>query len=254
MKKPSNSEYTRRANLLRKVGYKLGWKGNDASTHSKGAKAAITKYWENKGVFYLANPEKNRLEFKRFRSPSSRRKWAELAADEQVFPGGVFVQRPKGFEKGEWTIKLGKKGLYIKSGNVRDIVLKLDMVDVARDPKKALEKTLKGHKRPADFMLTSNGFDRAAGVFSDLEMFNRYLEESLIPDLEEKDFDFEEYGKRVFGLRLIYTPKGRKKKKGEGKTFDFDTGGIFDESSKRVYGIKKFLGVRVPRGGKRKRK
>lgn len=252
----SKSEYTKRARKLRTLGFNLKWNPNNRNLSGPHYKASVNKAW-HRAVYYAVNTEKNRLEFKRFRTKKARLAWKGHVADETIMPGGVFIQRPRGVKKGTLKVRLGRTGsLIITDGRkgIRDISIKLDISAIAIDPRKALERALSNHKRPRELMLTANGFDRTAGVFSDLEQFNRYLEEELVPRLDLAEFNYEKYGKKVFGVRLIYSPKGGKLAPGEGKTFDFKKGSIFDESTKRVYGRKSAKGRKrfVTKKGKRK--
>ncbi len=51
----------------------------------------------------------------------------------------------------------------------------------------------------------------------------------------------KDQGKNVYALVLVYTPKGQRKRPGEGKAYDFSTGGVFSANSKRTYGRKKYI-------------
>lgn len=112
--------------------------------------------------------------------------------------------------------------------------MRLDMLKLSRDTKTYLESLLRKKRRPAQFIITINGFD-AGDAHETLEEFNRYLEGELLPRLNDAEFDFKKWGKKVFGLKMVYNGgKG-------GKPMDFETGSIFEEDSKRVYGKKKYL-------------
>lgn len=240
-KKPITKEvYAKRARELRGYGFNLSLRGNKNPTSQE--KSSVSRAW-NRVVFYVGGRGANekRLDFHRFRGSASEKKWRSNIARERITPGGFFVQRPKGVKKGQYKISIHKEGgvkIKVRGKKVNDIEILLDMIGVARDPRAELQRVLKGHKRPREFLLTVNGYD--ASRFEDLEQFNRYLETDLIPHLERAEFNFEKWGATVFGLRLVYSGKGDKKTGGEGKAFDFESGGIFDESSKRVYGRKKY--------------
>lgn len=240
----SRATYIKRAKILKKLGYEISYKANSRAGVSGPKKAAITRLWFDKAFYYATNPDKNRFEFKRFRSTSAKREWEAYASENQIFPGGVFIQRPKGVAKGKYKLRRKKNGtLEITTSDkrrIKDIIVRLDMSAVAADSKAALEKALKNQKRPRQFLLSVNGIDSEKQSFTDLESFNRYLEDELIPELTAASFNFRKWGKRVFGLRLRYSQKGEEKAEGEGQTFNFKTGGIFDRASKKVYGRRKF--------------
>ncbi len=242
-KRESKSSYSQKAHKLRTLGFNLGFKANRNATSNRYYKAAVGKAW-NRARFYVINAEENRIEFKRFRSAKGKRVWKGALSNEQIMPGGAFIQRPKGVEKGKYKIKVERDGsIEITTSDrrrIRDVILRLDMREIAKDSRRELERVLSARKRPSQILLTVNGFDAETQSFADLESFNRYLEEELIPELHDARFNFKKYGKKVFGLKLVYSGKGRRKAKGEGKIFDFEKGGIFDESDKRVYGRKRY--------------
>ena len=247
-RKYENKEYTKRARILRKLGYRVKYNPSKKTVSGAHYKSAVSKFW-NKAKFYVGVKGQ---EFHRYKSQATRIRWKKSGAisESQEFPKGFFMETPPGVEKGKYKLRLGKKGVIKVTTTdkrmVNDTILALDASELADDSKASLEKLLKGKKRPRKFLLRSNGHSRKAdrhedGGFDDLETFNRYIEDELIPQLNDAEFDYQRWGTQVFGVILQYTPKGGKKVEGEGKVFDFKNGSIFDEKSKRVYHRKKFL-------------
>lgn len=233
------STYTKRAAILRKLGYKVTYRGNRKST--PGQHAAVTNLWNDKAVFYATNPDPNNLDFHKWGKKYRRKDYEGVLAPDQIYPDGFYIQRPGSVGRGKYTLTKDGDGIRLRaSGLADDLIIRLDLPDFLKRQHKALEAKLKGLKRPRQFLLNVNGFDTGAEKFSDLEQFNRYLNENLIPDLHASGFDFGKWGRRVFGLKLVYTPKGRKKAPEEGTDFDFKTGSIFSGRGKKVYGKKRF--------------
>lgn len=267
-KTTSPAVYLARARKLRGLGYQVAYSPARKGTKTAGHKAAVSRLWNDRAVFYATDPDKHNLEFHRFRSAKAKREWRGFVADEQVFPGGFFFQRPAGVEKGKFKIRRnaatkGKRASVTVTTSdrrkIRDVIVMLDMKKLADDSELELANTLAQLERPAEMLLTVNGFDADTNRFEDLESFNRYLsddDDGLIRRLKKAKFNFKKWGKKVFGVRLVYTPKGRKKKEGEGQIFDFKTGGIFSAKSKKVYGKRKFENREkfLERKGKRKGK
>ena len=241
--KIKDSTYAERAKKLRAIGFNVNFKRTSKiKGRARGSqKAAVTRAWEKASQF-AANPEKNRFEFKRYTKTTPRSTWEKAVSSKQLMPGGVWIQRPRGVEKGKYRYRVSKKGrITITTSDrrqIRDVILRINMSAVAEDSKAELQRVLEGEKRPGQILLTVNGCDSAD--FADLEAFNRYLEDDLLKQLDESEFDFDRWGEEVFGLKLVYTPKGTKKKKDEGKRFDFTKGSIFSANSKRIYGTKKY--------------
>jgi len=237
--KISKATYTDRANKLRKLGYEVTYKGNKVPTAQQ--KSAVTKLWFDK-AFYYHGDKASQMEFRVWRGAKQRASFEGLLSEDQVFKRGYFLQRPKGIKKGDYRIRVKGKAIEITTRDgrkVRDSVVRLDMVGLLRDSKAELQRVLKGRKRPRQIQLTVNGWDRDNAPINNLEDFNKYLEFDLLPKLTAAKFNFEKYGQRVFGLKMIYSTKGQKHAKNEGKIFDFKTGSIFDASSKVVYGKRK---------------
>lgn len=254
----SNSDYAQRANILRKLGYKVSYKGNAKAFQGSHFKAAVTRLWEDKAVFYATNPEPNRLDFHKWSKKYPRKIFEPLLAPDQTYPGGFYIQRPPGTGRGEYKLtREGTDSIRIrdKQGRSDDVIIRLDLNAVLLDAKKHLTERLKGKKRPRQLMLNVNGFGAGTEKFEDLIQFELYLNDKLIPDLEAAKFNFHKWGKRVFGLSLIYTPEGRKKAEGEGKEYG-ESESIFSSASRRVYGRKRFYNrsVAKKRTGKRKGK
>lgn len=256
-------DYLERAKKLRSLGYNIKYSPSRKSTKTPQYKSAVSRLWE-RAKNYVNVP--NQV-FHRYRSETTRKRWQGSGAisRSQDFPGGFFQELPPGYKKGEYQLRLREKGeveLKVRRKNKRivdDRIIPLDATALATDSKAELELKLKGKKRPRKFLLRCNGHSRRAdrhpdGGFNDLETFNRYIEDDLIPQLNDAEFDYEKWGKEVFGFILQYTPKGRKKAEGEGETFNFKTGSIFDAKSKRVYGRKKFLNRKKYKKKKGKRK
>jgi hypothetical protein len=254
-RRSEKSLYIERANKLRSLGFEVGYKGNRRASPQQ--KSAVTRLWQKNAIFYATNPDKNRLTFVRYTSKTTRKKVAQHVGPAQIFPKGFFLQRPPGVEKKDFKWEIQRDGSLVvgtKDGRVRDVVVPLDMIEVAKDPAEGLKQALAGRKRPEQLLLTVNGYDSEKRKFDDLNQFNLYLEETLIPRLEDAEFDFEKYGKEIFGVHLVYPPKGSKRKRGgKEKVFDFKTGGIFSES-RVLYGAKKFKPRKewVLKKGKRK--
>lgn len=256
-KKRLKDQYAEKARKLRSLGYNINYNGNKKAKSTGAYKSAISRYW-GKASFYVIRQEKHRQEFHRFRSPKSKREWSRLAPPDTVFPSGVFIQRPKGLKKGQYKVRKNKKGelVFTSKGKtkIKDLVVPLNVTELAVDPKLELEKTLKGKTRPRQLALTVNGFDSEKQQFDDLEAFNRYVENEFIPRLQAAEFDFATWGDKIFGLHLIYSQPGEEKADGEGTRYNFNRGGIFDVASKRVYGTKKFSNRKkyTKKKGKRK--
>ena len=237
-KKLSRHEYFKRKNKLVKFGFNLSFgRGSDDTRYTR---AAISRAW-NRSIYYIAHPQRNRTEFIRFRSRRGRKSWGVYVPKARIMPGGVFLQRPANVEKGDWKVRRNRDGTLSelsKKGKIRDLIVRLDATKFALNPSEHLLEKLKGRKRPKQFILTVNGWDSVSqGAFNDLKSLNRYVETSLVPRLHNAQFNFEKYGKEVFGVKLVYT-MGGKKAPGEGKPIKEN---IFHEFDKRIYGRKKFI-------------
>lgn len=253
-KSKSNADYAKKARKLRTFGFHTSY---SKANNSPQFKSAVTRAW-SRSAFYVVNAEKNRIEFKKFGKGVSRNNVSDYVSPEQIAPGGFWIQRPKGVEKGQWKFKPQKDGtvkIYTKGSKakVNDILLRLDVTELAIDSKAEFERLLEGKKRPRQILLTVNGFE-AGQSHENLERFNRYVEEELIPHLQEAEFDFDAWGDKIFGMRLVYSSKGEKKAEHEGEQFDFSTGSIFEADSKKVYGKRKFAKRKkyIVKKGKRK--
>jgi len=238
-KKLSNHDYIKRSKTLRKFGFKLSFRGNRKSSPSQ--LAAVTKAWNNVR-YYTVHAKRNRSEFVRFKNQADRKSWEAYVSKSRIMPGGVFLQRPEEMEKGKWKVKRQSDGTLLEtSKKLKAVIIPLDARKLAKNPQKHLGEKMKGKQRPRDYLLTVNGWTKKfsdARRFKSLDEFNRYWENTLLPNLKAAGFNFKKYGKETFALRLVYTPKGKKKGKGEGKLVENQLE-LFSPNRK-LYGRKTF--------------
>jgi hypothetical protein len=247
------------------LGYNIGYNSGRKEKSTGPYKAAVSRLYFRVAL-YTRGKSKGNYDFHGFRSTKAKREWKAALPSDTIFPGGFYFQRPKGVSKKNYRVKLLKGGrVSIKVNDKRkihDISVLLDATKLADDSKIQLEEKLSGLKRGKQLLLTVNGHEVHKGTyegFNDLESFNRYINEEtsgLIAQLNDSEFDFKKWGKKIFGVKIVYSQAGEKPGPGEGEVFDFKDGSIFDHYSKRVYGRKKYLNRKqyTKRKGRRKGK
>lgn len=139
------SDYAKRAKLLRKYGYKVAFKTGGSPQQ----KSAVTRSWR-KIKNYV---EGSKQQFRFFAADTKKtRKIRGVLSPIQITPKGFFFRVPNGAKSYKLDldgrdVKVIAKGM--RGGIRRETYVKLNAVEVAKDPAAAVRKALKGKLRGA---------------------------------------------------------------------------------------------------------
>lgn len=208
--KKSKSTYDKQARFLRAAGYKISYRGNRKATPAQ--KAAVTRLFQPLSAY----TEKNDFIFRHV--PRRNKKVLRgTFSSQQITPGGVFIQRPKGVSKKDFKISIKKTGVSLAGKNFRDVFVSLDPEKLAVDPEKAARDAI-GNRKPVWVKMVVNGFEARGDALNPkeklhaLKVFWSYWEQ-LYKDLTSDDPEDRERGGRAmtdeeiadtFHLKLIY--------------------------------------------------
>lgn len=212
----SAKDYATAAKKLRKAGFNVSAKpGQKATGHQK---AAVHRLWnQNKRrVQAYLNPA-NGFKFVPMTSRQAK-KLKRLASKEQMTPGGMFFQTPKGTDPDDISFRVDGDRLEVSANNRRDVIVRLDPELLAIDPDRAVREAI-GDRKPAKVSLMVNGF-RGKTEYA-MKSFFQYFDGPGIsgqPSLMDQLRDDERSGgplddeqiADIFSLRLIYGRGGRK--------------------------------------------
>lgn len=207
---------TERANLLRSAGFNIAFKGNRKSSPQQ--RGAVQRLWFQKATYL--KPEHG-FKYKKLSRSLKRR---ASVSDHQKTPRGIFVQVPS--PRAKVTVDR-EGGVQIRiPGELRhDTILKLDPIELAKDPLKEIKRVLK-KRRPRFTKIQINGYEiKGEGYTTDdpesVKLFYQYWEGLIagLTDQERRDELAEEHPRDMrykgramsteeaadmFTLKLIY--------------------------------------------------
>jgi hypothetical protein len=234
-KKPD--PYLKKAELLRKYGFKItyGKRGHKKA----GDKSNVTRQW--KKIKNYAEGDKQRFRF--FKADTKTKKKIQgVLAPIQVAPAGFFFRIPNGAKK--FKIKLNGKnveveGTGVKGGKRREVYVKLDPIDIAKDPVQAVKKHFPKFKKDRNKMkarVVVAGYDGRRDYPA--EYFLNYM-----PEMVSQLLDPEREGDESFARRRIATNKRALKPKDISDIFhiklEFQTPSNYAKRSKKVQSKRK---------------
>jgi hypothetical protein len=188
--------YREKARAMRHLGVSFGFPLNRKLNPA--AKGWVTRRWRDYAG-YVA--EKNRFRLVPA-NKAQRRELRKTIPKQQLTGRGVLVQVPKGGRA--WVSKAGR--LIVTKGRLREETYSLNRVRFARDPRAELTRLYHaakgGHKK---LFVTFKGYQ--GGHKYNLFQFLYYLENELLPELEDEERSESEIG-RYFGVKIVtITPK-----------------------------------------------
>jgi len=229
LSKWNSKRYTEAANFLRRMGYKITYKGNDRKTFNQ--RGIVRRLYERKKSFIhhadFNKKSKDRdfgggeLDFAFVKLSAKKRKLAKkygLFSSEQFTPNGVFIEKAANVPRKNIVFKFTKDGLVrrykglptgTETSLLSSLIVRIDAVKLAIDPKGAFDKAI-GQKDYDSLLLLVNGFRFKSGVYVDKNLFTKYLDENLLPNWIKRNEHrhksdeemFEEFAD-IFHLELI---------------------------------------------------
>lgn len=170
-----------RANALRSAGFNVSYRGNRKSSPQQ--RGAVQRLWYEAATYL--KPEHN-FKFKKL-SRSKIRKAA--VSDQQKTPGGIFVQVPT--RRAKVTVdREGAVQIRVPGESRHDVILRLDPIELAKDPLKEIKRTMK-KRRPKFTKIQINGYEiKGEGYQTDnpdaVKLFYQYWE-GLIAGLTDDE-------------------------------------------------------------------
>lgn len=169
--KKINSLLSERARALRKVGFNVSFRGYRKSSPQQ--RGAVQRLWYDKATYI--KPEHNFV----FKKLSRSRKKLASVSDQQKTPGGIFVQVPTRRAKVSVT-KEGAVSIRVPGETRRDIILRLDPIELAKDPLREIKRVMK-KRRPKFTKIQVNGYEiKGEGYTTDdadsVKLFYQYWE------------------------------------------------------------------------------
>jgi len=198
MSKKQKIDYLKRAETLRKYGFpvmygKRGYK-------SAGDKSAVTRRWKKVRLYV----EGDKQRFKFFKADSATtRKIRGVLSPIQITPTGFFFRVPSGAKS--FKLKLDGENVETvaigqKNGRRREVYLKLDPVEIAKDPANAVKSKIKKFKkfRGLRARVVVAGYDGKRDY--PIEYFLSYM-----PEMLKQLLDPEREGDETFARKRIAT-------------------------------------------------
>lgn len=185
-KSKTDASYRARLKTLKtRYGADFGFKTNAKLTPQR--KAAITRKMRKMAEFL--NPENNFQYVRLKQSDIKRVRRRNDIAKQQITAKGVFIPKPKSRRHTKTRVRIERSGdISTRTGNFTSTFRLYPSVDVVRDPAiiardarasgaEAIFVSIKGHRGGS----RKNGYS--------LKAFMRYLNEMILPDIEEAQED-----------------------------------------------------------------
>lgn len=239
----SKAKYVETAKRLRSLGYKVKLNGRSTpSAHQKAIvrvlyneRAPILTYqhevtkkirhievpildhfgrvqFQNNSL--ITKPEDWGFVFKKL-TRSESKKLKQILSPSVFTPGGVFIEKPARVPLSDFSVKIVKDGLEVRTGEIKEIILPIDPILLAKDPEAAAKEAL-GTRKPKSIRIMVNGFHSKNE--RTLKQFYYYTE-NILPDIFE-DVDEEgndEYGHAKTNLFSLVITYGKQEKKSSKK-------------------------------------
>lgn len=181
-------DYSKRADLLRKYGYKVkyGTRGHFKSSD----KAAVSRVYE-KIRQYIENPKQKFVWKKNPSSQEQKKSIREGLSSSSLTPDGYFLRVPSGAKR-KPSLRSISKNLIIyeaegkSGGRVIEEIHKIDWRMLMEDPPKAILALGKPGDR---VILTVNGYDSAQTLEYELQALSYYLALDLLPKFLDPNLD-----------------------------------------------------------------
>lgn len=217
--------YALAAELLRRSGYDITYKANDRSTFRQ--RGIVRRLYDAKAGFLahtdfgkqgLHGKSREIEEGKEYifkiqkltRKQKKQVKDSGLFSKEQFTKHGVFIEKPVNIPAKDYRIKFTKKGIEVRMGKRRDLIVKLDWRDMISDAKETIRRLVEKYK-PKSSSLVVNGFRATSNISISAEALEFYITEDLLPSwfarngkYYEGDAEAMEEFTDIFHLRLIY--------------------------------------------------
>ena len=195
MAKLNKKIYTKRANILRKLGYNVTFRGDKGKASSKEVqyqKRAISRIWNTSQVKSLdgrhlapsigdATKTNSKYTFQKIKK-SNRESLRKLFPQATFTPKGIFLPVPIDPRTGDKTkgyrVKFDKKNrVIIDSGkNTYDIFIQLDRAELAADPLGLKNKILEKYKKNFLYaVILVNGFTSSQITTIDFGQMENYI-------------------------------------------------------------------------------